>query len=50
MVLLEGIALGWILIIMGALLLLVEVHSPGFFATVPATVLIILGSTAPAGS
>ena len=43
MVLLEGIALGWILIIMGALLLLIEVHSPGFFATVPATVLIILG-------
>jgi inner membrane protein len=43
MVLLEGIALGWILIILGALLLLVEVHSPGFFAAVPATVLIILG-------
>jgi membrane-bound ClpP family serine protease len=43
MVLLEGIALGWTLIVMGALLLLVEVHSPGFFATVPATVLIILG-------
>jgi len=43
MVLLEGIALGWILIIMGAILLLVEVHSPGFFATVPATVLIMLG-------
>ncbi|MEN6395256.1 MAG: NfeD family protein [Methanoregula sp.] len=43
MVLLEGIALGWILIVLGAILLLVEVHSPGFFATVPATVLIILG-------
>jgi inner membrane protein len=43
MVLLEGIALGWILIIVGAILLLVEVHSPGFFAAVPATVLIILG-------
>jgi len=43
MVLLEGIALGWVLIVLGALLLLVEVFSPGFFATVPATVLIILG-------
>jgi inner membrane protein len=43
MVLLEGIALGWIFIIIGALLLLVEIHSPGFFAAVPATVLIIMG-------
>ena len=43
MVLLEGIALGWLLIVVGAALLLVEVHSPGFFAAVPATVLIILG-------
>jgi len=43
MVLLEGIALGWLLIVIGAVLLLVEVHSPGFFATVPATVLIIFG-------
>jgi membrane-bound ClpP family serine protease len=43
MVLLEGIALGWVLIVLGALLLLVEVFSPGFFATVPATVLILLG-------
>lgn len=43
MVLLEGITLGWLLVIAGALLLLVEVHSPGFFAAVPATVLIILG-------
>ncbi len=43
MVLLEGIALGWLLIVAGALLLLVEVYSPGFFITVPATVLIILG-------
>ena len=38
-----GISLGWLLIIVGALLLLFEVHSPGFFATVPATVMIILG-------
>jgi membrane-bound ClpP family serine protease len=43
MVLLEGIAFGWLLILIGAFLLLVEVHSPGFFATVPATVMIILG-------
>jgi membrane-bound ClpP family serine protease len=43
MVLLEGIALGWLLIVIGAILLLVEVHTPGFFATVPATVMIFLG-------
>jgi membrane-bound ClpP family serine protease len=43
MVLLEGIALGWLLIVLGAVLLLIEVHSPGFFATVPATVMIIFG-------
>jgi membrane-bound ClpP family serine protease len=38
-----GLSLGWLLIVAGALLLLIELHSPGFFATVPATVLIILG-------
>ena len=38
-----GISFGWLLIIGGALLILVEVYSPGFFATVPATVMIILG-------
>lgn len=43
MVLLEGMTLGWLLIIVGAMLLLVEVHSPGFFAAVPATVMIALG-------
>ncbi len=43
MVLLEGMTLGWLLIILGALLLLVEVHSPGFFAAVPATILVIFG-------
>lgn len=43
MVLLEGITLGWLLILAGAVLLLVEIHSPGFFATVPATVMIALG-------
>jgi membrane-bound ClpP family serine protease len=43
MVLLDGMTLGWLLIVAGAILLLVEIHSPGFFATVPATVMIILG-------
>src|SRR4030042_5412730 len=43
MVLLEGIALGWLLIVIGAVLLLVEVHTPCFFATVPATVMIFIG-------
>jgi membrane-bound ClpP family serine protease len=43
MVLFEGITIGWLLIVMGAALLLVEVHSPGFFAAVPATVMIALG-------
>ncbi|NLM81358.1 MAG: NfeD family protein [Candidatus Methanoculleus thermohydrogenotrophicum] len=41
--LVEGIVLGWILIVLGAVLLLIEVHQPGFFIAVPATVLIILG-------
>ncbi len=41
--LVEGIALGWILIVLGAVLLLVEVVQPGFFIAVPATVLVILG-------
>jgi membrane-bound ClpP family serine protease len=43
MVLLAGIDLGWFLIVSGALFLLVEVYSPGFFAAVPATVMIFLG-------
>jgi len=43
MVLLEGYMLGWLLIVAGAILLLVEIHSPGFFATVPATVMIFIG-------
>jgi membrane-bound ClpP family serine protease len=43
MVLLDEMTLGWFLIILGALLLVVEVHSPGFFAAVPATILIIFG-------
>jgi inner membrane protein len=44
-----GMSLGWLLIVGGAVLLLVEVHSPGFFATVPATVMIILGVLQLAG-
>jgi membrane-bound ClpP family serine protease len=44
-----GLSFGWLLIIGGAILLLVEVHSPGFFATVPATVLIFLGILQLAG-
>ncbi|KUG20280.1 putative activity regulator of membrane protease ybbk [hydrocarbon metagenome] len=39
----EGIALGWILIIAGAVMLLIEVSEPGYFIGVPATVMIILG-------
>jgi len=43
MIPLDGLTLGWLLIVTGAALLLVEVHSPGFFAAVPATVMIVLG-------
>jgi inner membrane protein len=43
MVFLDGIALGWLFIIIGAVLLMVEIHSPGFFAAVPGTVLIFMG-------
>ncbi|OPX64679.1 MAG: hypothetical protein A4E33_00766 [Methanoregula sp. PtaB.Bin085] len=39
----DGVTFGWILIIVGAVLLLIEVNSPGFFAAVPATILIIFG-------
>jgi membrane-bound ClpP family serine protease len=38
-----GLSLGWLLIVTGAALLLIELHSPGFFATVPATVMIFIG-------
>lgn len=41
--LLEGMTLGWIMIVLGAVLLLIEVYQPGFFLAVPATVLFILG-------
>ena len=39
----EGITLGWVLIVIGAVLLLIEVYQPGYFIAVPATVLVILG-------
>jgi len=35
--------LGWILLLVGALFLLVEIAIPGFFAVVPGTILIIIG-------
>jgi membrane-bound ClpP family serine protease len=43
MVLLEGIAIGWLFILVGVILLIVEIHNPGFFAAVPGTVLIFMG-------
>ena len=43
MVIFTGVVLGWLLIVIGALVLLVEAFSPGFFMTVPGTVMIILG-------
>ena len=44
MVLFGGVELGWIVIVFGALVLLAEAYTPGFFLTVPGTVLILLGS------
>ncbi len=43
MVVFTGVELGWLLIVLGALVLLFEAFSPGFFMTVPGTVMIILG-------
>jgi len=43
MAVMEGSSLGWVMIVLGAFLLLVEASSPGFFIAVPATVLLILG-------
>lgn len=43
MVPIDGVTFGWLLIILGAVLLLIEVSNPGFFAAVPATILIIFG-------
>ncbi|KQC03859.1 MAG: Clp protease ClpP [Methanoculleus sp. SDB] len=41
---LEGIAIGWVLIVAGFCMLLIEAYNPGFFIAVPGTVLIILGT------
>lgn len=38
-----GISLGWVLIVLGAVLLVIEATNPGFFVAVPGTVMIILG-------
>lgn len=43
MVVFGGMELGWLLIVIGALVLLFEAYSPGFFLTVPGTVMVILG-------
>lgn len=43
MVFFGGVELGWLLIVIGALVLLFEAYSPGFFMTVPGTVMVILG-------
>jgi membrane protein implicated in regulation of membrane protease activity len=43
MVVFTGVELGWLLIVLGALVLLFEAYSPGFFLTVPGTVMVILG-------
>ena len=39
----EGVSVGWIIILFGAIFLVTEVFSPGFFLLVPGTVLIIIG-------
>ncbi|WOF15820.1 NfeD family protein [Methanoplanus sp. FWC-SCC4] len=39
----ETIAIGWILILIGVILLLAEAFNPGFFIAVPGTTLIIIG-------
>jgi len=44
MVLFGGVDLGWILIVVGALVLLAEAYTPGFFLTVPGTVMVLLGA------
>jgi len=43
MVIFTGAELGWLLIVLGALVLLFEAYSPGFFMTVPGTVMVVLG-------
>jgi membrane-bound ClpP family serine protease len=39
----EGATFGWLLVVIGTLLLVAEALNPGFFIAVPGTVLIILG-------
>lgn len=39
----EGFSAGWLIILLGAVFLLAEVFSPGFFLLVPGTVLILMG-------
>lgn len=36
--------LGWVMIVLGVILLVIEVTQPGFFIAVPGTVLIVLGA------
>jgi membrane-bound ClpP family serine protease len=43
MVELLGLSFGWLLIVIGVVLLIVETLNPGFFIAVPGTVMIILG-------
>ncbi|MCU0632012.1 MAG: NfeD family protein [Methanolinea sp.] len=43
MVELADLSFGWILVVIGALFLVIEASSPGFFIAVPGTVMIILG-------
>jgi membrane protein implicated in regulation of membrane protease activity len=38
-----GIAIGWIMVVAGAIMLVIEAFNPGFFIAVPGTVLIIMG-------
>ena len=40
----ETLALGWLLILIGVILLLIEAFNPGFFLAVPGTTLIIIGA------
>ena len=39
----EGVSIGWVIIVFGAIFLVTEVFSTGFFLLVPGTVLIIIG-------
>ncbi|HIH44680.1 MAG TPA: NfeD family protein [Candidatus Methanoperedenaceae archaeon] len=37
--------LGWLMLIAGIILLLIEVAQPGFFVAVPGTILVVMGAT-----